>query len=82
MPSVRLTKKAVKDLPAPSGTGKQVLYWDPEKRGLGVLCSGISKTKSWVVQANLNGQGEADHDSPRPTSSIPSRPGNGRADPG
>jgi integrase len=56
MPTLKLTKGAVDDLPAPSGTGKQVLHWDPEKRGLGVLCSGITKTKTWVVQGNLNGR--------------------------
>jgi integrase len=56
MPSLKLTKDAVKALQAPDPSGKQVLYWDPEKRGLGVLCSGISKTKTWVVQANLNGK--------------------------
>ncbi|CEF48887.1 unnamed protein product [uncultured bacterium] len=56
MPTTKLTKDAVKDLKAPDPSGKQVLWWDPEKRGLGVLCSGISESKSWVVQANLNGR--------------------------
>jgi integrase len=56
MPQTKLTKTVVEGLQAPDPSGKQVLYWDSEKRGLGVLCSGVSNSKTWVVQANLNGQ--------------------------
>ena len=55
MPTTKLTKIAVDQLKAPDPNGKQVLYWDAEKRGLGVLRSGVSNSKTWVIQANLNG---------------------------
>jgi integrase len=56
MPTTKLTKTKVERLEAPTSTGKQILYWDADNKGLGVLCSGKSNVKSWVVQANLNGK--------------------------
>lgn len=53
MPSWKLTRRTVECLKAPDPSGKQTLYWDTELRGFGVLVSGVSATKSWVVQAKL-----------------------------
>jgi hypothetical protein len=49
---LRLTEKAVRGLPAPDPSGKQVLYWDKELKGLGVLCSGTSEA-SWELEEKL-----------------------------
>jgi hypothetical protein len=56
MPKLRLTKAAIRNLPAPDPSGKQVLYWDVEQRGFGVLCSGRTNTRSYVVQREVNGR--------------------------
>jgi hypothetical protein len=40
---------------APDPSGKQVLYWDNQLRGFGVLASGVSNAKSYVVQQVLPG---------------------------
>ena len=42
MPRIKLTEKAIDKLKAPTPGGRQVLYWDTELRGFGVLCSGKS----------------------------------------
>jgi integrase len=58
MPRVNLTEKTVAKLPAPTKTGKPMLYWDngPKAvRGFGVLCSGKSHTKSYIAQRDLPG---------------------------
>jgi integrase len=51
MPTVKLTERSVEILP--TGTGKQVLYWDTELSGFGVLCSGVSDAKTYIAQAKL-----------------------------
>ena len=53
MPKIRLTKKAIDGLRAPTKSGKQALYWDTRLRGFGVLCSGVTNSKSFVVQRDL-----------------------------
>jgi integrase len=53
--SIRLTKRAIEALPAPDPSGKQTLHWDEELKGLGVLCSGTTKTKTFIVQRKLPG---------------------------
>ena len=50
MPRIHLTERAIAALPAPDPSGKQVLYWDTGLKGLGVLVSGTSPSKSYVVQ--------------------------------
>jgi hypothetical protein len=40
---------------APHPDGKQTLYWDTELKGFGVLCSGKTNTKTFVVQRDLPG---------------------------
>ena len=53
MPVVKLTVKAVDKLVAPDPTGKQVAHWDAELKGFGVLCSGVSNSKTYVAQRVL-----------------------------
>jgi integrase len=55
MPTMRLTEKAVARLSAPDPSGRQVLHWDNELRGFGVLCSGITSSKTYIVQRALPG---------------------------
>jgi integrase len=55
MPRLKLTTRAVEKLPAPDPSGKQVLHWDTELKGFGVLCSGVRNTKTYVVQRDING---------------------------
>lgn len=53
MANVRLTRRVVSDLKAPDAGGKQVIHWDGELTGFGVLVSGKTKAKSYVVQHRL-----------------------------
>ena len=53
MPTLKLTEHQIDKLPAPDPSGKQVLYWDSERKGFGVLCSGVTNTKSYIVQRAL-----------------------------
>jgi cellulase/cellobiase CelA1 len=55
MAKIKLTKRAVERLPAPDPSGKQTLHWDTELRGFGVLVSGTTNGKSYVVQRDVNG---------------------------
>jgi len=55
MPTIKLTKRAIERLPAPDPSGKQVLFWDSELKGLGVLVSGKTATKTFIVQHKLPG---------------------------
>jgi integrase len=53
MPSVKLTKREIEKIEAPDPSGKQVLHWDAELRGFGVLASGTTTAKTYVVQRRL-----------------------------
>jgi integrase len=53
---LKLTAKEVERLPAPHPSGRQVLVWDSELRGFGVLLSGVTNSKSFVVQHDVNGR--------------------------
>ena len=55
MPVIRLTEKAIAKLRAPDPSRKQSLHWDKSLKGFGVLVSGVSKAKSYVVQHVLPG---------------------------
>jgi integrase len=56
MPKLKLTARAVERLRAPCPTGKQTLYWDETLRGFGVLVSGVTNAKTFIVQRDVNGQ--------------------------
>jgi integrase len=53
MPPIKLTERSIEKLRAPDPSGRQKLHWDQELRGFGVLCSGVSKSKTYVVQRDL-----------------------------
>lgn len=53
MPKMKLTKRAIEKLAAPGATGKQVLYWDEDLKGFGVLVSGTTTAKTYIVQRKL-----------------------------
>jgi predicted nucleic acid-binding Zn ribbon protein len=48
-----LTEDFVSSLPAPDPSGKQRLYWDNTLKGFGVLVSGVTNGKSFVVQRTI-----------------------------
>jgi integrase len=53
VPRMKLTEKSLARLRAPTVSGKQTVYWDEELRGFGVLCSGVSNSKTFVAQRDL-----------------------------
>jgi integrase len=55
MPRMKLTSAAATALPAPDPSGAQRLYWDTELSGFGVLISGKTNRKTFVVQRDLPG---------------------------
>lgn len=55
MPKLKLTQAIVNGLEAPDPSGKQVLHWDADLKGFGVLCSGKTGAKTYVVQRDING---------------------------
>lgn len=55
MPRLKLTVRAVERLRAPDPSGRQTLHWDTELRGFGVLASGTTNGKSYIVQRDLPG---------------------------
>jgi len=52
---VKLTKATVTKLKAPDPSGKPKLHFDDGLRGFGVLCSGRTPTKTYIVQRDLPG---------------------------
>jgi len=56
MSKIKLTAKAIAKLAAPDPSGKQKLTWDTELTGFGVLCSGVTSAKSFIVQRELPGR--------------------------
>ena len=55
MPKTNLTNaRAIARLPKPEN-GKQRLYWDDKLTGFGMLVSGKTGTRSFVVQREVNG---------------------------
>jgi integrase len=58
MARVKLTAKGVARIKAPHPSGKQTLIWDAELKGFGVLVSGRTNNKSFIVQRDLPGSGK------------------------
>jgi hypothetical protein len=59
MAKMRLTQRAVDRLPAPDPSGKQVLLWDTATPGFGLLVSGKTPTKTFIVQRKIRGTRDA-----------------------
>jgi hypothetical protein len=55
MPRMKLTERSIARLAAPTPNGKQIAYWDADLRGFGVLVSGCTTVKSFIVQRDLAG---------------------------
>ena len=53
---LNLTERSVASLPAPDPSGKQAYHWDTSLKGFGVLCSGTSTAKTFVVQRDVGGR--------------------------
>ena len=51
---IKLTKRAIERIPAPHPSGKQQLVWDTEIKGFGLLVSGRTNSKTYVVQREVN----------------------------
>jgi len=55
MPTIKLTRRTIEGLPAPHPSGRQAIFWDQGMKGFGVLLSGTTATKSFVVQRKIKG---------------------------
>jgi integrase len=53
MTTIKLTEHKIEKLAAPDPSGKQVIHWDSELKGFGVLCSGVSNAKTFIAQRQL-----------------------------
>jgi integrase len=53
MPTIHLTERAIAKLLAPDPSGEQTPYWSDEIKGFGVLVSGTTISKSFIVQRTL-----------------------------
>jgi integrase len=53
MPRLKLTQREVEKLKAPDPSGRQVLYFDADLKGFGVLCSGVSNSRTYIAQRDL-----------------------------
>ncbi|MCH7935949.1 MAG: integrase family protein [Proteobacteria bacterium] len=53
MARIRLSESKIQNIRAPNPDGKQVIIWDDQLRGFGVLVSGKTNSKSFVVQRDV-----------------------------
>ena len=53
MPRLKLTDTAISKMRAPDPSGRQVLFWDTELKGFGLLVSGKTKAKTYIAQRDL-----------------------------
>lgn len=53
MATMKLTQRAVEKITAPHPSGRQALVWDSEIKGFGLLVSGKTNAKTYVVQSRL-----------------------------
>jgi hypothetical protein len=56
MTQTKFTAKGIRRFPAPDPSGQQRLYWDTAMSGFGVLCSGTSTAKTYVVRSRIRGR--------------------------
>jgi hypothetical protein len=50
---MKLTKAVIQRVKAPDPSGKQVIYWDGELKGFGILASGKTTAKTYIAQRRL-----------------------------
>lgn len=53
MPKQNLTEKSIGRIKAPDPSGRQIIHWDITLRGFGILVSGTTNARSYVVQRDL-----------------------------
>jgi integrase len=53
MPRLKLTEKAIARIEAPQPDGRQVMFWDLDLKGFGVLASGKTNSKTFVARRDL-----------------------------
>jgi integrase len=53
MPTVKLTKDKIGKIETPDPSGKQVIVWDTELAGFGLLVSGKTDSKTFIAQRRL-----------------------------
>jgi hypothetical protein len=53
VPTLKLTRAAVERIRAPDPSGKQVIHWDADLKGFGLLVSGTTDSKSFIAQRRL-----------------------------
>jgi integrase len=53
MATLKLTKRAVDGIAAPDPSGRQVIHWDAELKGFGVLASGVTAAKTYIAQRRM-----------------------------
>jgi hypothetical protein len=53
MSAVKLTKDKIGKIKAPDPSGKQVIHWDTELAGFGLLVSGKTESKTFIAQRRL-----------------------------
>ena len=56
MPKLKLTETQIRRIKAPDPSGRQRLHWDTELTGFGVLASGKTNAKTYVVQREVSGR--------------------------
>jgi integrase len=56
MAQVELTEKKIRQLKAPDPSGRQTFFWDAKLPGFGVVCSGTSAIKTYVVRGRVRGR--------------------------
>lgn len=52
---IKLTERVLPQLKAPDPSGRQTLHFDTELKGFGVLCSGVSNTRTYIAQRTMPG---------------------------
>jgi integrase len=56
MGKMKLTERSMARIKAPTSSGNQELTWDTELKGFGVLASGTSNSRTYIVQRPVRGR--------------------------
>ena len=56
MPQAKLTKARIERIKAPDPGGKQIIFWDTELPGFGLLVSGRTSAKTYIAQRRSGGR--------------------------
>ncbi|XIA62258.1 tyrosine-type recombinase/integrase [Bradyrhizobium sp. TZ2] len=56
MARIHFTERVIAKLPAPDPSGQQAYHWDSTLKGFGVVCSGSTNGKAYIVQRDIGGR--------------------------